>query len=259
MTKQFFFRSISLGALILLVFAFGRKNSERQPRFRVFVTTSKAKDHIKMMAAAGPALQKMAAENNFEIDISEDTSLINDQNLSRYQVFIPLQQAPFDMSPSQQAAVQHFIEKGGGWVGVHAGGLTGNFFKGADKPYWQWFEDFMGGITYSPHPGYQKAILIIEDPNHPVTKGLPAQCVIADEWYEFNKSPRPKVHVLATADESSYKQNKSMGDHPIIWVNENFRRMVYIGIGHDPYLWEDTNFKTLIRNAILWAAEPTGK
>ena len=212
-----------------------------------------------MMAAAGPALQKMAVENNFEIDISEDTSLINEQNLSRYQVFIPLQQAPFDMSPNQQAAVQHFIERGGGWVGVHAGGLTGNFFKGADKPYWQWFEAFMGGVTYSPHPGFQKAILLIEDPNHPVTKGLPAQCVIADEWYEFNKSPRPNVHVLATADESSYKQNKSMGDHPIIWVNENFWRMVYIGIGHDPYLWEDTNFKTLIRNSILWAAEPRRK
>jgi chitinase len=240
-------------ALIIFFFSFAR--IPRQAKFRVFVTTSKAKDHIKMMAAAEPALKKMAEENQFEIDISADTALITEQNLAGYQVFIPLQQAPFDMSPAQQLAVQHFVEKGGGWVGIHAGGLTGNFFKGADKPYWQWFEDFMGGIIYSPHPGFQKGILVIEDSIHPVTKGLPAQCTIADEWYEFNKSPRSNVRVLAVADESSYKQNKPMGDHPIIWVNEHFRRMVYIGIGHDPYLWQDNNFSSLVRNAILWAGE----
>lgn len=249
-----FLSAISLNILIIIFFSFKHKGQEA--KFKVFVTTSKAKDHIKMMAAAGPALKKIAEENQFEIDISDDTALITEQNLAGYQVFIPLQQAPFDMSPTQQLAVQHFIEKGGGWVGIHAGGLTGNFFKGADKPYWQWFEDFMGGITYSPHPGFQKGILVIEDQNHPVTKGLPRECVISDEWYEFNKSPRANVHVLADADESSYKQNKPMGDHPIIWVNEHFRRMVFIGIGHDPYLWGEPNFTSLVRNAILWAAEP---
>jgi len=60
--------------------------------------------------------------------------------------------------------------------------------------------------------------------------------------------------VLAHADESTYKQNKPMGDHPMIWINENYRRMVYIAIGHDPYLCSDRNYEILIRNAILWAA-----
>ena len=183
--------------------------------------------------------EKNGRENNFEIDISNDTALINDRNLAEYQVFIALQQAPFDMSPAQQQSVQRFIEQGKGWVGIHAGGLTGNFFKGADKPYWQWFEDFMGGIVYSPHPAFQRGMLIVEDPNHPITQNLPSQFEVADEWYEFNKSPRPNVHVLIRADETSYHQNKPMGDHPIVWVNEKFNRMIYIGIGHDPYLWGD--------------------
>ena len=248
-----------LGSFLLLAFGLSNIKRLKTPSFRVFVTTSKAKDHIKMMAAALPALKKMAKENNFEIDISDDTSLINDANLAQYQVFIPLQQAPFDMSGAQQQAVQRFIEQGKGWVGIHAGGLTGNFFKGADKPYWQWFQDFMGGIVYSPHPAFQKGMLVIEDQNHPVTKGLPAQFEVSDEWYEFDKSPRPNVHVLATADESSYTQRKPMGDHPIIWVNEHFHRMVYIGIGHDPYLWDDVNYSMLVRNAVLWAAMPKDK
>jgi len=76
---------------------------------------------------------------------------------------------------------------------------------------------------------------------------------LPDEWYEFNKSPRDKVRVLASVDESSYHQNKPMGDHPIIWTNQRYRRMIYIGVGHDPVLLADSNYATLLRDAILWA------
>jgi type 1 glutamine amidotransferase len=86
-------------------------------------------------------------------------------------------------------------------------------------------------------------------------RNLPERFEVADEWYEFNKSPRSNVHVLATADESTYKQNKPMGDHPIIWTNEHYHRVVYIGIGHDASLCTDPNYVMLVKNAILWAAE----
>ena len=226
----------------------------RPPEFKVFVTLSKAKDHLKMMAAARPFLEKIAAENNFSIDISDDTSEINDKNLEKYQVFIQLQQAPFDLSYNQQDAIQKFVEQGKGWVGIHAAGLPGKSFVGADKKYWQWYEDFLGGISYSPHPAFQKGIVQVEDHKHPIMKNLPDRFEVPDEWYEFDKSPRPNVHVLAVADESSYKQNKPMGDHPIIWTNEKFKKMVYIGIGHDASLCSDRNYTMLITNAILWAA-----
>jgi len=77
--------------------------------------------------------------------------------------------------------------------------------------------------------------------------------VVSDEWYEFNESPRPRVHVLAHADESTYRQNKPMGDHPMVWINENYRRMVYIAIGHDASLCVNRDFEVLVRDAILWA------
>ena len=77
--------------------------------------------------------------------------------------------------------------------------------------------------------------------------------VVSDEWYEFNESPRPRVHVLAHADESTYRQNKPMGDHPMVWINENYRRMVYIAIGHDQSLCVNRDFQVLVRDAILWA------
>ncbi|MBS1660389.1 MAG: ThuA domain-containing protein, partial [Bacteroidetes bacterium] len=229
------------------------------PKFHVLVLASRASDHQKMIAAARPFFEQLAATNNLELDFSDDTSLINPANLSRYQVFVMLHLAPFDMSASQQSALQQFVESGKGWVGIHAAGLTGKSFLGPNSKaqYWQWFENLMGDITYSPHPAFQQATLVIEDPRHPATLHLPARMQVPDEWYEFNKSPRDKVHVLASVDESSYHQNKPMGDHPIIWTNERYRRMIYIGIGHDPILLKDTNYATLLRDAILWAGSGT--
>jgi type 1 glutamine amidotransferase len=46
-----------------------------------------------------------------------------------------------------------------------------------------------------------------------------------------------------------------MGDHPIIWTNEHYRRMIYIAIGHDPSILENKDYLHLLRNAILWAGE----
>lgn len=239
-------------AVLVLLFCAGTANAQ-QYKFKALVVISRSDDHIKMMTAAKPFFEKLGKDNGFKVDYTDDSSRLNDENLKNYEVFVIMQLAPFDISYSQQAALQKFAEEGKGWVGIHGAGLTGTEFLAKDTRYWQWFEDFMGGVIYSPHPAYQKGIVIVEDKNHPATKNLPAKFEISDEWYEFNKSPRPNVRVLATADESSYKQNKPMGDHPIIWTNEKFRRMIYIGIGHDPSVFTNQSYTTLLRDAILWA------
>ena len=223
------------------------------PKFRLLVVASRAKDHLKMIAAAEPVLEKLAHDNGFAVDITDDATVINDENLSHYQAFLMLHLAPFDMTPSEQAALQKFIEAGGGWVGIHAAGLTGREFPDPKAEYWQWFEDYMGGVLYSPHPYYQKGTVVVEDSKHPVTRGLPKRFDVSDEWYEWNKSPRGSVRVLASADESTYKPNHPMGDHPIIWTNEKYRRMIYISIGHDPSILGNKDYMRILRNAILWA------
>jgi type 1 glutamine amidotransferase len=245
-----------ISGIIICLFFLGVKVNAQTHHFRVLAVTSRSNDHEKMMIVAKPFFEKLANENHFDIDITDDTSKINDANLKNYQVFVMLQLAPFDMSYSQQNALQRFVEQGKGWVGIHAAGLTGTEFLASNTKYWQWFENLMGNVVYSPHPAFQKGTVIIEDRKHPVTKNLPAKMEIEDEWYEYNKSPRFDVHVLATADESTYKQNKPMGDHPIIWTNEHFRRMIYIGIGHSPVLLSNPDYAILVRDAILWAASP---
>jgi len=224
---------------------------------KVLVVASADPDHNPMIIKSKAFIEKIGSENNFEVVFTRDASVINDKNLSQFQVFVQLHLAPFDMTAAQQEALQHFIIQGKGWVGVHAAGLTGTQFIKPPATYWQWFEKLMGGIVYSPHPEKQTGTVMVEDRRHPVTKNLPASFSFYDEWYEFDKSPRPNVHVLATADETSYKQNKPMGDHPIIWTNPDFNRVVYIGIGHDTLACTDPNFTILLRDAILWAADHT--
>src|SRR5579862_2768185 len=188
-----------------------------KPRFRVLVVASKAKDHRRSIEMAGDFFRKLGEQNGFTVDFTDDADTINDKNLAQYKVFVMFHLAPFDMTYSQQAAMQRFVERGNGWVGVHAAGLTGREFLGPDTVYWEWFEHFLGDVLYSPHPAYQSGKVVVEDRTHPATKNLPEQFEISDEWYEYNKSPRENVRVLATADESSYHPNHPMGDHPIVW------------------------------------------
>jgi uncharacterized protein len=239
--------------LTLLALAWRLPCAAQEPAFRVLVISTRAADHAAMIAAATPAVREMAVRNGFAVEFTQDVTQLDDAVLSRYDVLLQLHIAPFEIPAAQHAAFERFVVRGNGWVGIHAAGLTGRQFQDAGAPYWEWFEQFFGGVVYSPHPAFQKGSVVIEDRTRPATKNLPARFEIADEWYEFDRSPRPNVHVLATADESSYHPKKPMGDHPIIWTNERFGRMIYIGAGHAPAVWADANFSTLVRDSILWA------
>ena len=224
--------------------------------FKVFMVASTRSDHIATCLAAKSVLAKVAGESGFTVDYTTDTSLINDANLAKYQVFLQFQLAPWEMSIGGQKAFEKYIATKRGWVGVHFAGLVKPDHFPAGMPYWQWYEDFFGGVTYTKHANLQKGTLRFEDRKHPAMKNMPASLQIIDEWYEFSASPRPHVHVLATADEATYKPAAPMGDHPLIWTNQTYARMIYVGAGHDTSDWSNPTYVLMMRDAIIWAASP---
>jgi len=232
-----------------------RSEAQNQP-FKVLVVASPDPDHGAMIKSSQAIFKKIGSENGFTVDFTRDASIITDENLLNYKVVVQLHLAYFEMTQKEQRVLQHFISRGKGWVGIHAAGLTGKQFINKETPYWDWYQKMIGDITYSDHPALQTGTIKVEDREHPVMKNLPASFPFYDEWYEFDKNPRSNVHVLATADETSYKPKKPMGDHPIIWTNPSCDRSIYIGIGHDSTAISDPNFTILIRDAILWAASP---
>ncbi|WP_202405997.1 ThuA domain-containing protein [Hufsiella ginkgonis] len=228
-----------------------------KPRFRALAVAETGGGHALFDAVAKTWLNKLAADSNFTIDYLADTKQINEKFLKKYQLFIQLDYPPYPWKAPAQKAFESYIEKGkGGWIGFHHPTLLGVF---DGYPMWQWYSRFMGDIQFKRHiPGGTSATLNVEDPAHPVMKGLPASFLTKDEWYIYDKSPRPNVHVIASIDEATYDPDKAvkMGDHPVIWTNGHVKaRNLYIAMGHFPELLEDESFTRLFRNAIFWATE----
>lgn len=236
----------------------GSATENSTPKFHVIALAEANSIHRSFVDAAKIWLQRQATENGFSIEYIENTDKLDDAFLSRFQVFIQLDYPPYRWTPQAAAAFTRYIEEGrGGWIGFHHATLLGEF---DGYPMWPWFSQFMGGIRFKDYiPKFATATVVTEDPPHPVMKNIPRSFVVEqEEWYTYDKSPRPNVHVLARVDESTYSPDtpiKMGGDHPVIWTNNHMKaRNVYIFMGHHPELFQNSAFTTIFHNAILWTA-----
>ena len=233
------------------------KDSLKNTRFKVLALYENGGHHVAYSAAAKTWLNKLALDSNFVIDYIQKADTITESFLSQYQLFIQLDYPPYAWGDKAMAAFQKYIEEGkGGWIGFHHATLLGEF---DGYPMWNWFHDFMGGIRWKDYiADFAAGKVNVEDKNHPVMKGIPGSFVIEkDEWYTYDKSPRPNVHVIASVDELSYvpARSQKMGDHPVIWTNDKYKaRNIYIFMGHSPDLFQNTSYTTLFKNAVFWAA-----
>lgn len=225
---------------------------------KVLVLTERGGQHGGFTDAGLRWLAAEGAKGNFSITEINNARNITEAYLSQFSLVIQLDFPPYTWPKEAEDAFVKYIEEGrGGWIGFHHATLLGEF---DGYPMWQWFSDFMGGVRFknyiAPLPN---GTLIVEDKQHPVMKDVPASFVVPDdEWYTYDKSPRPNVHVLANVDESSYTpaSDIKMGDHPVVWVNESKKaRNVYFQIGHSSKLYETEGFTTMFRNAINWTLE----
>lgn len=225
---------------------------------KVLVLTERGGQHGGFTDAGLRWLAAEGAKGNFSITEINNARNITEAYLSQFSLVIQLDFPPYTWPKEAEDAFVKYIEEGrGGWIGFHHATLLGEF---DGYPMWQWFSDFMGGVRFKNYIApLANGTLIVEDKQHPVMKDVPASFVVPDdEWYTYDKSPRPNVHVLANVDESSYTpaSDIKMGDHPVVWVNENKKaRNVYFQIGHSSKLYETEGFTTMFRNAINWTLE----
>lgn len=235
----------------------GKKVAISKPAFSALALYENGGHHVAFSAAARIWLDKLAASRHFAVHYINNTDSINDDYLKKYQLFIQLDYAPYGWKPEAAAAFERYITEGrGGWIGFHHATLLGEF---DGFPMWKWFSGFMGGIRFTNYiPDFADGKVTIEDKKHPVMKGITSPFIInKEEWYTYDKSPRPEVHVLASVDESSYvpASDRKMGDHPVVWTNEHVKaKNIYIFMGHGPALLENPVYTQLFQNAIFWAA-----
>jgi type 1 glutamine amidotransferase len=227
------------------------------PRFHVLALYENGGHHLDYSRRAKSWLDQLAADSNFAIDYIQNTDSLNGSFLGKYQLFIQLDYPPYGWGDQAGKAFEDYIGQGrGGWIGFHHATLLGEF---DGYPMWQWFSQFMGGIRYKNYiAGFVEGKVRVEDGRHPVMRGVEDSMLVKkEEFYTYDQSPRPRVHVLASVDEGSYVPGTDikMGDHPVIWTNEGVKaRNVYIFMGHSPILFDDPSYRKVFSNAIFWAA-----
>ena len=205
--------------LALIVFSF--LIPKKQPAVLVFSKTNGYR-HASIPAGIA-AIKALGAANNFTVDATEDSLAFTDENLAKYKVVIFLSTTLNVLGDAQEKALEKFIQKGCGFVGVHAA---------ADCEYdWPWYVK-MVGASFLSHPEQQVAKLLVKDKSHGSTKHLPDVWERKDEWYNF-KSINPDVNVLISIDENSYKGGKNGDNHPMAWYhNYDGGRAFYTEMGH---------------------------
>ena len=224
------------------------------PRFRVLVhyTREVEEAHRDFALDAIRFLQDMTIGDGLVVDTTSRMDDFNEEKLRSYHLVVSLNDNP-GRTEEQREAFRSYMEDGGAWLGFHAAGYND---YGTD---WPWFVDFLGGAVFHrnnwpPLP----AKLTVDDPSHPVTKGMPAAFISPEnEWYQWNPSPRLRddVKVLVSLSPDNYplgfKDTVPDGDFPVMWTNTRYN-MIYLNMGHGRRILTDATQNYLIYNAIRW-------
>ncbi|MBB6039115.1 ThuA domain-containing protein [Phytomonospora endophytica] len=191
------------------------------------------------------AVEALAAANGYATDATEDAGAFTPENLARYAavVFLSTSGALFD--DAQKAALKDYVERGGGYVGIHAASTT--------EYDWPWYGELVGA-RFTRHPRPQDGVIHIEDGDHDSTKHLGATWPRFDEWYEFAENPRGRVSVLLTVDESSYEGAEMGADHPLAWFHEiGGGKAFYTALGHTHESFAEPEFLAHVLGGIRYA------
>jgi len=221
--------------------------AQQRGQFRVLIFSKTQGFRHQAIPEAAAAIKRLSKEHLFDVYVSEDAALFNDENLARYDVIVMNNTTGTIFNDEQRAAFQRFVQSGKGVVGIHSA---------TDTEYeWEWYNQMIGG-QFKNHPHNQTLKLDVVNRNHPSTYHLPEKWVWTDELYAF-KNFNESVTVLITADERTYDAKDGMGDfHPMAWYHEfDGGRVFYTALGHLESNYEDPYFLKHLYGGIWWAAK----
>lgn len=140
-------------------------------------------------------------------------------------------------------AIFAFADAGKGLVLAHAS----IWYNWRDWPMYN-FKLVSGGSR--SHEKYGPFTVTLNDTKHPVTKNVPKTFTLDDELYHYNEDPAgPGIRVLATS------RNEAGVSHPALFVVKHPKaRIVGFALGHDAASHELEAYRTILRNAVKWAA-----
>ncbi|MGW0119686.1 ThuA domain-containing protein [Streptomyces sp. NPDC003327] len=221
----------------------------------VLVYTRTAGYRHDSIPAGAAALVELAAEQGREAEVTEDPEAFTPERLARCAVVVLLSTTGTVLTDSGRAAFEAYLRSGGALLAVHAAANA--------EPDWPFYGALLG-TRFDGHPALQPGTVVVDAPGHPVTVPLPARWEWTDEWYNFTSNPRGggsgglgDVHVLARADESTYRGGTLGDDHPLVWSRTVDRgRMLFTALGHAPEAYRHPVFRAHLAGALTWLTAP---
>lgn len=230
------------------------------PRFKVlaFYSNTVEKAHTQFSDDAIKFFKDLTIGDGFIFDTTSSMEDLNLEKISQYDLIMMLNDFPH--TEDQRKAFEDYMENGGGWMGFHVSAYN-------DKTTnWPWFVNFLGGgVFYTNNWPPMPAKLVVENHNHPITKGLPSNFIAPiNEWYIWKPSPRlnENVEVFASLSTDNYpfglKDIIYEGDCPVVWTNKAYR-MIYLNMGHGEHIFTDATQNKLIIDSFRWVVSIDSK
>ncbi|HUG28757.1 MAG TPA: ThuA domain-containing protein [Gemmatimonadales bacterium] len=191
------------------------------------------------------AVRRLGEQLGFGVAHTEDPEQFSAQSLAPFAAVIFLNTTGDILDDAQQGAFEAFIQRGGGFVGVHSA---------ADTEYdWPWYGQLVGA-WFASHPRIQEGRLSVPDRAHPSTRCLSEPWVRVDEWYDFRSPPPEGTSILLTIDETSYDGGGMGSLHPMAWAREVAGgRAWYTALGHTTESYSEPAFLDHLAGGIIWA------
>nr|NUR38009.1 ThuA domain-containing protein [Sphingomonas sp.] len=188
------------------------------------------------------AITAIAKRRGLAVVASEDPTVFSTDSLRRFRAIDLLSCTTNPKDPASEwfvgdrrAALQNFVERGGGVLAIHAA---------ADSHYnWPWYGKMIGG-RFARHPSGTPTGTV-----RSVATGETRQRT--DEWYYFDDYD-PTSKLLVTLDPTSIGE-KDVNPNPMSWTRTVGRgRVFYTAMGHTKESYSEPWFLGHLADGLDW-------
>jgi type 1 glutamine amidotransferase len=202
-------------------------------------------------------IEELGTNEGWTTTATADSELFAPATLSQYDVVVWLNTSGDGLlTAAQQTAFEAYIRGGGGFVGVHA--ATDTYRDGS----WPWYNELVGGIVQtSPNHTANNTNATMDVVNsHPAVAHLGDTWNKDEEYYYWERNGgflfAGNINLLQVRSTGS---NSYDAPRPVTWYKEyDGGRSFYTALGHNASDYQSNgNFRTMMQEAILWAAGTT--